>query len=310
MALTLRRSFGNDNSTTGSEIFGLGKSVTLLVPESRIFGKDIEDLSVHDLSVGFKLEYAKELLFLLSVGFAKLSVCSSLLALSPDRNHRNITHALGLFIGLWIVTSLLTTAFRCETMDPWDGGNPSHAYLKYQCITDIITDAMLIVLPIGIIFPLHMPFKTRATVLTFFSSRLLVIAATVCQLVYLPRLFEENYTLRAFPYYLSTQLVQLFGISTACVIYFWPFLRSLSTGQMWANNTTFPSKYALSKLSVPNRSGQHVSPGSPTAKDRSRRDYMKITAENIVTLTVRAPGPEQDVSEGMHRYKQSWNNVP
>ena len=64
--------------------------------------------------------------------------------------------------------------------------------------------------------------------------------------MYLDRLFEENYTLRAFPYYLCVQIAQFASIAAACVVYLWPFLQSLRSGLMWADNlneSAFSSKY-------------------------------------------------------------------
>ncbi|KAK3944392.1 hypothetical protein QBC46DRAFT_216068, partial [Diplogelasinospora grovesii] len=245
--------------------------------------------------------YARDLLFLLSLGFAKLSVCAGVLALSADARHRRITHALAAFMILWTISALFTSALQCGTRGPWNSEAAEcidlRAFLEYVDITNALTDAALIALPVAIIYPLQMPIMTRATVISFFASRTLVIVATICQLSYLPRLFEDDYTIGALPYYLCTQFVQCTSISTACVVYFWPLLRSLRTGLMWANNTTFTSQYALSKLSGSNPSrdarSQDTSEGVPS-QHRDRRNYIQITTDHVIAseLTAKAKEPK------------------
>lgn len=63
--------------------------------------------------------YARDLLFLLALVFAKLSVCASLFYLSPDALHRRTTAILGGVVGLWGVSSLFAIAFQCGTQGPW-----------------------------------------------------------------------------------------------------------------------------------------------------------------------------------------------
>lgn len=125
-----------------------------------------------------------------------------------------------------------------------------------------------------------------------------VVAATILQLVYLDRLFETNWTLRAFPYYICTQFVLFTSVSSACAVYIWPFLRSLRSGLMMANNTQFTSHYALSKLSNTNpvtipRSIATL--GSKNRENRDRRDYIEVTTENIISSQ---PSPWAESSTG------------
>jgi hypothetical protein len=171
------------------------------------------------------------------------------------------------------------------------------AFLKYINIASIVTDAALVALPMAIIYPLHMTLRLRLTVISFFLFRIMsvpvkvsflqqeknsniscvasVIAATVLQLVYVGRLFEDNFTFRAFPYYISMQLVLFVSILAACVVYFWPFLRSLRSGLMSANATTLTSQYPLTRPSKGTFRNKE-SNLSPSAI-RKKRGYLEIT---------------------------------
>lgn len=111
------------------------------------------------------------------------------------------------------------------------------------------------------------------------SSR--AIATTICQLIYLPRRYEADFTFRGFPWYLSTQFVQSTSITASCVAYYWPFLRSLRTGLMAGDNRTFRSEYNLSKLT---RSNQSTIPDSVLAdrREMNSSNYIEITTDNTV----------------------------
>ncbi|KAI2638709.1 hypothetical protein GGS26DRAFT_602349 [Hypomontagnella submonticulosa] len=309
---------------TSAFLAGLGESVTFLIPEGTILGKSRSEFSDDELIAGLKAHYAGELLFILALGLAKLSVCTGLSALSPETGHRRLTSAFVIAVLLWFVVAFVGTAFQCGSHGPWESGGEvkcldKHAFLEYVGITNILTDAALIGLPTAVIYPLKMTFRTRITVLSFFSVRILAIAATICQLFYLPRLFEPDPTLQGFPFYLSMQFVQFASISAACAAYFWPFLRSLRSGLISADNRAFTSEYALAKLRGTPRHGPNmdlvsgvsgVSGGSGasgnSSKNRDRSNYIKITTDNTVTTMPRGQGSGQDKPLGTEEYMKDW----
>lgn len=117
-----------------------------------------------------------------------------------------------------------------------------------------------------------------------------VIAITIVQLVYIPRLFEENWTLRAWPYFLCIQFVQFVSILAACIVYFLPFLRSLQSGLPWATTTAFSLSYNLSGLSKPIIKGSaQPDVDGQASRITDRRVYVKITTENQV-VSRKEPG--------------------
>jgi hypothetical protein len=207
-------------------------------------------------------------------------------------------------------------------------------FLEYQSIANILTDAALVALPVVMIYPLNLSLKSRATVLMFFASRALyvigkpltptrcsfsltyhsplrVIIPTVFQLIYLPRLFEADFTLRAFPYYLSLQLVQFASVSATCLVYFWPLMNSLRSGLMWADNIESrmsSSRLGMSKFSNKSRGTGgaatatiHSVAGSDTP---GRRNYIKITTGYAVSS---GSLPIQDGKTSPTRPEPSWS---
>ncbi|KAI2635819.1 hypothetical protein GGS26DRAFT_589485 [Hypomontagnella submonticulosa] len=267
-------------------LFGLGESITMLTPPSTIFGTDKAGLSEDDISAGLKAGYARDLLFLLCLGFSKLSVYESMRALSPNRSHLRWAHVVGAFVVIWAVTSFLGTAFQCGIHGPWDRSSTvcfnQDAFLRYVYSISILTDAILIAFPIAIIYPLHMALMLRLAIIAFCSFRILVIAASIAQLVYLPTLSADNFTLEAFPYYLSMQLALFASIFAACIMYFWPFMRSLESGMMSAHTATFTSQYPLTRYYKSKSDKGQSSRATASSDGRSRRDYIEIRTDIAV----------------------------
>ncbi|KAI5861115.1 hypothetical protein GGS23DRAFT_598643 [Durotheca rogersii] len=296
---------------TSAFLSGVGESVTFLVPAGTIFGKDSGDISGAELTAGLKVQYVGELLFILTLGLAKLSVCAGFTALSLDTEHRRLTSIFASVSIAWTVVAFVGTAFQCGASGPWEGGDlqclDKHAFLYYVTISNIITDIALILLPVAVILPLNIDFRARVVVLSFFSVRILAIIATAFQMTYIPRLFEDNFTLRSFPYYLSAQFVQFASISAACAAYLWPFLRSLRSGLFAADKTGFPSPYALSKLNKGVRKDADVdmSAGN-SSRNRDRSNYIKITTDNTVTTSTRSHESKPHEPIGTEAYMKGW----
>jgi len=70
-----------------------------------------------------QLGYSRDLLLLLSLGLAKMSVTLGILALTPDKMDRRICQVLGIVIALWTVTSFFAMAFQCGNRGPWEGSS-------------------------------------------------------------------------------------------------------------------------------------------------------------------------------------------
>lgn len=134
--------------------------------------------------------------------------------------------------------------------------------------------------------------------------------ATIFQLIYLPRLFEDDYTLHAFPYYISIQFVQFASISATCVVYFLPFLRSLQSGLVWGDNTTFISNHSLAKMSKPSRdaTNERSNGSSNYERNRGHSNYIQITTENSVMSKPRShmQQAEQLPASNVDMYRPNW----
>ncbi|KAI1123878.1 hypothetical protein F5Y10DRAFT_250904 [Nemania abortiva] len=263
----------------------VGQTITLLVPASEIFGQNLKDASEDELSAAKKAQYAGDLLFIVALASAKLSVCTSLFAFSPDRLHRRSNTVLIGVMTAWASTSFLGTAFQCGSRGPWDNNATCidmRAFLSYVEVSNILTDAALLAMPIAIIYPLKMPLETRLIIMTLFGTRIFAILTTIFQLAYLPQFLDHPFSTLTVPYYISTQATLFASISAACVAYFWPFFRSVRSGLVSANITTFSPSYALSKL--PKQGSKQASVDVRGAFG-DNNNYIKITTKTSVHST-------------------------
>lgn len=120
-----------------------------------------------------------------------------------------------------------------------------------------------------------------------------VIIASAFQIGYTTRLFESDYSLRAFPFYLSMQLVQFLSIATACLVYFLPFLRSLQSGLLWAHNTTaYTSNYSLSHITRQPRARLLRTNETIPPSTKFDRRYVETRTENVVVTKSRSQDSE------------------
>ncbi|KAK4031495.1 hypothetical protein C8A01DRAFT_51440 [Parachaetomium inaequale] len=293
---------------------GVSRLEELLILAAAMIGRPLTSLTDNQLRMGLKAAYAGELLFLFSLGFARLSACAFLHRMSPNLGHKRATQAMAGLILLWTVSAVFSAAFQCGARLPW-GADTScfdeRAFLSYVGISSIVTDAILISAPIVVIIPLRLPLKTRVAAMTVFASRIRVrtIVTTALQLAFLPRLFDGDFTFRGFPYFVCTQFVQFTSISAACLTYFWPLLRSLQSGLMDAHNTNFTSQYSLSALSQgKSKMNKSSTEGTTTSRDRNRREYIEITTDYRVNVGGDImEGRERGLDLNRDRYERVWH---
>lgn len=115
----------------------------------------------------------------------------------------------------------------------------------------------------------------------FVLTRGRIIPATICQIVYIPRLPDPNYTLHVFPYSICVQVVQFLSFLAVCVVYFWPFIKSLQGGLERSSDTNMISEYVLTNRSRASRAKGTTSLSIPPSNYRgSRSNYIELTADS------------------------------
>lgn len=80
---------------------------------------------ISKLIAHIQVQYAGQLLYILALGLAKLSVCIGLSALSPESGHRRLTSVFIVTVIIWLLVAFVGTAFQCGSHGPWESNDSS-----------------------------------------------------------------------------------------------------------------------------------------------------------------------------------------
>jgi hypothetical protein len=108
---------------------------------------------------------------------AKLSASMFFLAINARPVLKRTTHLLMIVIALWAVSSIILLAVRCGTSVPWSRDDDScrsysGVYIGID-VGNIVTDLVLVVLPMIMMWDLQTNMQTKIHVIALFASRLL-----------------------------------------------------------------------------------------------------------------------------------------
>ncbi|KAL8695664.1 MAG: hypothetical protein Q9224_003251 [Gallowayella concinna] len=209
--LAISRRFSTDDFLIFAALaLSIGQAATVTLQTSNGLGKHAETLSTSQLEKFYKFDYASNLLFILNLCFAKISVLQMLRTITPVKLH------VRMVLGVGILPSTWKTVF-------WN------SYAAFN----LATEAALLVLPLIIVWKIKTQRKKKAVIFLCFASRIVVLAAITVQLIYHNRpAHTSDMTFKTWPTVLSAQMVQSLSIITACIPSLKPFLESLESGML------------------------------------------------------------------------------
>lgn len=218
-----------------SWLFALVQSVIVSLQTLHGYGKPFASARPAEVEVDLKLQYVAALVYISSLCFAKLAVLALIKIITPLKRDRAITYGLALIVALWAFSGEFAAAFVCKLPRPWnylEGNCPGHySWWTYFEISNILTDTALIALPFGFIWRIQAPMTKKASALSFFAFRIIVIGAAACKLVFLQRTrSSDDPLLDSWTVTVCTQTIQCLSIVSACFLYLKPFLDSIESG--------------------------------------------------------------------------------
>ncbi|CEJ86425.1 hypothetical protein VHEMI04101 [[Torrubiella] hemipterigena] len=218
----------------------VAQSVIVLQQVSQGLGTKSDDFSIDQVDNILKFGYIANLLFITSIFLAKISMAVTTSALVQRRFQKYLVSTEGL-IALWAGASLFVAMFECEMPRPWD-------YLREQCIDrkvfwifvsagNIATDVCIVLLLVNSIGRLQMNTRKKFVVLCVFGSRVLVIPAVAYQIMWTSKtILILDPVFELWTVVLCVQIVQAMSIITTCIPALKPFLDSLESGQLRADD--------------------------------------------------------------------------
>ncbi|GFN14743.1 uncharacterized protein AtWU_04543 [Aspergillus tubingensis] len=196
-------------------------------------GKHASSFSTADFSTYNKLTYAAQLLLIPVLSLSKLSTCRLIHRLTPGQRIRRANMMNIIVVGLWTVFAVFATALQCR---------PHWEYLPSQCagqgainypiiIINILTDLALVVIPLIMIWSVQMTLQKRLQIIASFATRLVVVAVSITELVYLPTyLHSSDPTWTIVDVDICNELIMYLSIIAACMPSVYRILSNLKTG--------------------------------------------------------------------------------
>ncbi|RAO73226.1 uncharacterized protein BHQ10_009238 [Talaromyces amestolkiae] len=245
-------------------------------------------LSTRSTNIGGRQDlYSSDLLYILSLSLAKISVIQFLNKLCVAEIHKIICRWSSLLVAVWTIPVVFTLAFKCGASSPWDleNGHCIKIFDFWAAISpiDIITELVICLLPIYIVKPVQMRIGKKLTVVTAFIFRILVIITTIARLIFMSRADSlADMNTAAFATSITTQLTLCLSVMTACIPCLKPFLDAFDSGMLnvslhervdgsYSNSYSHSNAYAL------------VSMTRGTKESRTRSQYLEDEVEGLGT---------------------------
>ncbi|KAF3042759.1 hypothetical protein E8E12_010021 [Didymella heteroderae] len=236
-----------------SLVFCITQSVVALVQCGYGFGKPSATLSSDDIQSSLKAEYAATILLFMSLGFSKLAIVAFVHNLTPSKFHRKINYGVGALACLWIMCAVLVAVFQCRVPRTWDRTTTHCAdrFIWWSAISifNIITEIAIVALELGITAQLQIARQRKASIMSLFACRVLVLTAAAIQLAYFHQEHNDPTTnddlmLGYWRSALCNQIVQCLAIVTTCLPYTKIFMEGFESGLLRVDESRRRGEYA------------------------------------------------------------------
>ncbi|KAI3005131.1 hypothetical protein CBS147346_4459 [Aspergillus niger] len=289
----------DDGTISLALIFAVAQCAVILVGTEHGLGKrklSLNDREVHTIE---KALYSSNILYVLALSLAKISVLLLLNKLSVNRWHKKILFWTSGLVGIWTVPVFFTLAFQCGVPEPWDASNGHciniFAFWAGISPIDIITELVICILPIYIVKPVQVIFGKKVTVVVAFFIRIFVVITTIIRLIFMR--YSKPYPSTdmndaAFATTITTECVLCVSIMTACIPCLKPFLDAFDSGMLnvslhkriggGSNSNSYGNTYALTSMTK----------GVKESATRSRylEDEIEGLGASAAAFAVTSPG--------------------
>ncbi|GCB25368.1 hypothetical protein AAWM_08253 [Aspergillus awamori] len=289
----------DDGTISLALIFAVAQCAVILVGTEHGLGKRKLSLNGREVHTLEKALYSSNILYVLALSLAKISVLLLLNKLSVNRWHKKISFWTSVLVGIWTVPVFFTLAFQCGVPEPWDASNGHciniFAFWAGISPIDIITELVICILPIYIVKPVQVIFGKKVTVVVAFFIRIFVVITTIIRLIFMR--YSKPYPSTdmndaAFATTITTECVLCVSIMTACIPCLKPFLDAFDSGMLnvslhkriggGSNSNSYGNTYALTSMTK----------GVKESATRSRylEDEIEGLGASAAAFAVTSPG--------------------
>jgi hypothetical protein len=282
--------FDSDDAAFGVALcFGIAASVLSNASVGAGLGRHQDKLSAHDLDRYFKFFWTGQLMAVLSMAAAKLSIVFMFNRIIPSHQAPKTLKVLIPIVAAYAVIAILLIAFQCQPPNTWVLNLrtcPTHGNVYYATTAlNVMTDAILGGWILPSIWALQMQNRTKFMVIALFGSRFIICVVDFVK-IHLIRhaLQSDDLTWDSLGWAIVDQLVVHLSINQATVPRVHVFLGSLQTGLLMTRITANQTSH--SKRSGNNGNGFSNSNSSTFKKaiwSSSNSSKLRSSLANIFT---------------------------
>jgi len=262
-------------------VLAVSQIATLLSPAGQVIGDSAIGLPSETVQRALKALYGGNILSVLTLVAIKGSVLAAVYALTPVAFHRKVIIATSIVVVAWGITAVFAVAFQCPLPQAWDVLDQRCTNIRaastYSAVMNLLTDVALLIIPSMVIVPLQMRLGARLAILGAFWFRIIVVAATVIQIIYIQRLvFNEHFLNNVWQTVICQESIQVTSIISACIPFLKPFLMSLESGFLRAddeyrrtNGTMYGTGEESSRSGASRRALRYIKMGNQQSRDTS-----------------------------------------
>ncbi|KAI3395630.1 hypothetical protein diail_1068 [Diaporthe ilicicola] len=192
-------------------------------------GRDIWFVPFNQITNFLQIFFVFELLYALTLGIIKISICFLFLRLFPDKRIRRLLWGTQVFIVVLIVTYLIADLAQCQPMsyfwDMWDGDhvgrcNNLNGMAWSHAIINIALDLWMLALPASQVWGLNMPLRRKLGVMIMFGLGIFITIVSIIRLrslIGFAQAYPQNPTMDFFGIAVWSALELTTGVTVACL---------------------------------------------------------------------------------------------
>ncbi|KAE8350628.1 hypothetical protein BDV28DRAFT_35225 [Aspergillus coremiiformis] len=178
--------------------------------------------------------YISDIFHVLTLGLGKIALMALFGMILSGTGRTGVALIVEGFLILWTVTMMIAISLECHPPEVWNlvsGTCLDAALWTYFGATNIVIEALLLLIPSVVVYRLHMQLRKRLVVIGCFSVRILDIIVSAIQLHYVEA-FDARSSLPVdlWPWIMCSQVLQTVTIISACVPYLREFLEAFPSG--------------------------------------------------------------------------------
>ncbi|KAJ5087535.1 hypothetical protein N7456_011151 [Penicillium angulare] len=175
-----------------SMLFSIVQCICVSMAVGSGYGNHSDKISGSESVIVMENLYAGYIVFIASLCLSKLSLSTFIGNLTLVSEHRRFARVVSISVILWtfiaLIGAIFGAAFECGVSRMWALWNIRCynliAWRYFICISNVMTDALLVAQDLMIACPIQATLKKRVVVATVFLSRVLVTGAIIAELIF------------------------------------------------------------------------------------------------------------------------------